>query len=568
MECAPPACYTSCAIFAPRADGKCLRLSRGMTRNRDYTGLFSFGAQCSFRKWAKLETNFVGAGFSPAALRRLDRWHAILSRAVYVLSSALLPLSPRRRLCGAFIHLRRELLNRLQCSGAADYDAFVIECHSMESQPFTLCLQCDTGKVLLRESFQVIPGYNRFLLTFDQFQLGPAQRGARIFIWPDNDREVSVVFTWLDFVKFAPGEALADNRSTEMTAGHAEKVKCVAWDLDNTLWKGILVEKGIQGVELCDAAVAVIKQLDERGIINTIVSKNSYDEAWQALTRFGLCDYFVYPAINWGAKSRNLEEIAARINIGIDSFAFIDDSPFEREAVRVNLPMVRVFDETQIGGLLARGEFQVPVTEMSRQRRLSYLAEMKREAVQSAFGDDDLAFLHSCAMEAEIFIPHTAAEQERCFELLLRSNQLNLSGRRYEAAEYEALLADPDWGTFGFRCRDKFGDYGIVGFFSVAHDPAPRIVDLVISCRVAKKRVEHAVIAWLAGKEAARGHATLQATLIKSKKNGPLADVFSELPFTVSGEDEARIEYVMALPLHSEPAAVVTLRDATGDRRS
>src|SRR5438105_10164366 len=166
-----------------------------------------------------------------------------------------------------------------------------------------------------------------------------------------------------------------DGAGSAQAAAPADKVKCVAWDLDNTLWEGTLLEDGPDGCRLRPEVRALIERLDERGILQTAVSKNDHDDAWAVVERLGLQDYFLYPAINWGQKSANLKQIAERLNIGIDTFAFVDDSPFERAEVAAALPMVRVYSPEQLAGLLERPELDVPVTEMSRKRRLSYLAE-------------------------------------------------------------------------------------------------------------------------------------------------------------------------------------------------
>ena len=109
------------------------------------------------------------------------------------------------------------------------------------------------------------------------------------------------------------------------------KIKCVVWDLDNTLWEGILQEG--DNIVLKEEAAAVIKELDKRGILQSVSSKNDYESAKEKLEEFGLWEYFIYPQINWNPKSEAIETIAKSINIGIDTLAFVDDQEFEREEV-------------------------------------------------------------------------------------------------------------------------------------------------------------------------------------------------------------------------------------------
>ena len=330
---------------------------------------------------------------------------------------------------------------------------------------------------------------------------------------------------------------------TAFEASHDEKVKCVAWDLDNTLWKGILIEDGPDKVVLNPEAIDIIRKLDRRGILNTIVSKNTHKEAMTHLETLGIADYFIYPAINWGAKSENLKQVASRINIGLNAFAFVDDSPQEREEVSSRLPMVRTFTDKQIMALPDLPEFRVPLTELSLNRRQSYLTEMKREEIKANFGDNYDGFLRGLEMRMEIFHPVEDSEVTRCIELLQRSNQLNISTHRYTAEEFSDLLASKNMQCYAFRCQDKFGDYGIVGFISIALQSIPQLKDMVISCRVSQKHFEHALVYWVSQRLKEDGHHEMLAKLLKTKRNGPLVEVFKGLPFEVIEENEQSIIY-------------------------
>jgi FkbH-like protein len=236
--------------------------------------------------------------------------------------------------------------------------------------------------------------------------------------------------------------------------------------------------------------------------------------------------------VNWKPKSGNLLEIAQRLNIGVDSFALIDDSPFERAEVKAALPAVRVYDSVDLMRLLGLPEFDLPVTEMSGRRRLSYRDNEQRDTALGSFDGSYLEFLRSCELELRLFRPQTPDEVERCLELIQRSNQLNLSTRRYTADEFSELLGRCDVLALGLACRDRFGDYGIVGFLSVDESSGvPTVQDLVLSCRIAQKRVEHALFGWIARHFASQGEDILRAILVPTPRNGPLASVFADLPF-------------------------------------
>ena len=121
-----------------------------------------------------------------------------------------------------------------------------------------------------------------------------------------------------------------------------KKIKCVVWDLDNTIWEGVLLEN--EHVQLKNNVQGILDELDKRGILLSIASKNIQDKACHKLKEFGILDYFIYPQINWNTKSSSIKKIAASINIGLDTIAFVDDQPFELEEVGFTLPEVYLID--------------------------------------------------------------------------------------------------------------------------------------------------------------------------------------------------------------------------------
>jgi FkbH-like protein len=389
---------------------------------------------------------------------------------------------------------------------------------------------------VLRHAFDIDPGANFHTLDAGSFTLpGSTDNGLpRLLVYPENDEEARVVFTWLDFVSYSNGRRPV---SAAPTAAPAEKVKCVAWDLDNTLWSGILVEDGAGACRPRAEVLETVRALDDRGILQTVVSKNDHDVTWELVERLGLSEYFLYPAINWGSKSQNLRQVAERLNIGLDTFALVDDSPFERAEVETALPMVRTYSDSDAVALLERPEFDVVVTEASRRRRQSYLENIERDRVFARFAGDYLDFLRSCEMTMRIFAPVDEGDRRRCLELVQRSNQLNLSSRRYAEAEFAALLEDPDVVCLAVECADRFGSYGIVGFASMTDgDSSVRVGDLVLSCRVARKRVEHSFFRWLGARVLERGGSEIRADFRPTERNAPLAEVLADLRFAVGAD--------------------------------
>jgi len=583
LECAPPVCYRQCPLYLARADRKCVRVSYGIYPNRKLRGALPYGADMRFRRWAHIESRFYPRASTLATYRFIDRLSRGLSWTANVISSLLSWVNPTRKIGGALAHYREELLRWSSYRAPQDFDAFLLESYSAESESFNLILHCSNPDgVYFQHAFPVKPGPNFFEIPFADMRFPADACGDRIALFPENDMEVRLVITWCTFVKYAttpadckttvhaapaaqkPMARPPENVGTilpatpaertkphgELLPGPAAKVKCVCWDLDNTLWQGVLIEDGPDNVVWRQPMLDLIRALDERGVIQTIVSKNTYDQAWPVIEKAGLEDYFLCPAINWNPKSANIRKIADRLNIGVDTFALIDDSPFEREEVRSTLPMVRTFDDSEVATLLNYDEFKVPISPESKNRRLSYLAEFERQHVKHQSGVDSTEFLRSCQMVVEVFCPADTAEVQRCWELCQRSNQLNLSTRRYTPEEFKTLLVSPKMRCLAFKCRDRFGDYGIVGFCSVDDEPnadGPELVDFVISCRVARKHIEQTLIQWL-GKEAYdRGKSSLRARFVKTAKSGPMSDVLASLPFTITPLDETTVLYEMLL---------------------
>jgi FkbH-like protein len=543
VECALPLCYTNCPLYVPRKDRHCARFVYGIVRNRNFSGLLSCAADLRFRRWGKLEAILTGRYLPLFWIRLLDKVDWVVTPIVSVLAYLLSGIDPKRRLNRGLSVFRERLLENLGKRGVA-FEEVVIECYSFQRESCRLIVEMRKSRTTLyREALELAFGQNRFSL---RIPLPPTFGRAdkyRMMVYPDNDQELRVAFTWLDFVvrrrsqatnlSVTDGDVLAKS-----LANPAGKVKCVAWDLDNTLWQGTLIEDGQQNIRVRPEAEKLVRWLDERGIIQTVVSKNQHEEAMAVLARCGLDEFFLYPAINWGPKSANLMQIANRLNINIDTFALIDDSPFERREVANALPMVRVYSDNVLAKLGELPEFDVSITEASRLRRKSYLTEIQREKVKEVFGADHIEFLRSCQLKMRLFRPSTQSEIERCLELIQRSSQLNLSSRRYNSEQFAALLADHSALCVAMACEDKFGDYGIVGFASIderGEQPVAR--DFVLSCRVAQKHVEHAFYGWLGNLLQRRGATKLIVELIKSARNGPLVRVFEEMPFTVVSSD-------------------------------
>ena len=549
IECAIPECYSTCPLYVRRADKKCARLRYGIYPNPAFQGLFDFGADVHFRRWGKLESKLTYGSGTPDRIRTLEARDMRTVAILNPVAASLVTLNPERRLNGAYRLFRDAAIARATRQPArAEFDEFVVEVYNPQPEPVGLIVEIHQDRLRFRDVLRLAPGHSIHRLPFATMDIDLGRAEGRILVYPENDAEVRLIFTWLDFVRLtdvaravrAAGATRAPAASEPKAARPASKVKCVAWDLDNTMWKGILVEDGPEALQVNPAAVEVVRRLDARGILNTIASKNDHAPAWAKLTELGIQDYFVSPAINWGRKSANLRQIAEDLNFNVDTFAFVDDSAFERSEVASELPQVRVFADTDISTLLERPEFDVPVSEESKQRRFSYLAEDKRKEIAASYGDNYDAFLESCGMRTLLFRPEEPQQRERSLELIQRSNQLNLSTRRYTAEEFGALLDDPRVLSLAWSCRDRHGDYGSVGFLSVSlHGEPPVLRDLVISCRIAKKKVENALFGWIAEELRAKGHDRLHAWYKRTARNHVLLEALQEVGFQPVGERDS-----------------------------
>jgi FkbH-like protein len=210
------------------------------------------------------------------------------------------------------------------------------------------------------------------------------------------------------------------------------------------------------------------------------------------MKEMGLEEYILYPQIGWTPKSEGIKTIAEKLNIGLDTFMFIDDNEFELDEVAHALPMVTCVNARDIDRLALNPRLQGTATAEARRRRTMYREAMNRENQERIFGDDFFSFLKSCDIRLYI-LSYVPQYFDRVCELLQRTNQLNFSGRKYRREDINPILADPDLEKWVLECSDKFGSYGVVGFSLVSRRAQEvRIEDFMLSCRVQGRFVEQA----------------------------------------------------------------------------
>ena len=284
---------------------------------------------------------------------------------------------------------------------------------------------------------------------------------------------------------------MLDQTQQELLLAESKKVKaikCVVWDLDNTVWEGVLLEGDT--LILRPEVVEIIKTLDERGILHAIASRNEFEPAWEQLQAFGIDHYFIYPQINWNSKSQSIAQIAQNINIGINTLAFVDDQPFEREEVNFAHPDVWCIDAADLSDLLEHPRLSPRfITPESKLRRQMYQSDIQRKVAEEEFTGQNEAFLADLNM---VFTIKSAREEDlqRAEELTMRTNQLNTTGYTYSYEELNQLRQSDDHLLFVSSLDDRYGTYGTIGLALVEKEPEYWTVKLLLmSCRVMSRGV-------------------------------------------------------------------------------
>lgn len=296
-----------------------------------------------------------------------------------------------------------------------------------------------------------------------------------------------------------------------------EKIKCVVWDLDNTIWNGTLLED--PNVSIKEEVVGVIKELDRRGILQSISSKNEYNSAYEKLKEFGIHDFFLYPQINWAAKSSSIKHIADSLNIHINTFAFIDDQAFEREEVNYTYPEVLCIDAKNISDILTMPKFQPRfITDDSKLRRILYMTDIKRKADEENWAGPSDSYIASLNMKFNIRLA-TEADLQRAEELTIRTHQLNATGYTYSYDELNQFRTSNNHLLFVSSLEDKFGTYGTIGLTLVECNEDRWLIKLLLmSCRVMSRGVGSIMINYLKSK-AKKQNVELFAEFVPTDRN-------------------------------------------------
>jgi FkbH-like protein len=518
-ECVWPTCYTTCDMYVPRKDGKCRRFVDGMVRIDHAESVGGYVLKVRFKRWAKLWTVGNTRLFSLAEAKALEEGDSTIANQLNQISDASLQT---RQIVNRYYE-KKTWAQRPAVSGDDEPDYFLLECYNPSTAPVSV-------SVTMREksSIETIPfqqliglrhGFNRVEVPMAKIKaVLNTQRPFGIELTPNHDDdELTLYLGTMDFVR---------ERGASV---QSPLCKAVVWDLDNTIWEGTLTEDGLEKITVKPGVRRVLAELDRRGILLSVASKNDEEDALAGLRKFGLEEYFLYPQFSWGPKAKAVARIAVHLNIGVNSIIFIDDSAFERAEVGRGCPGIVALGPEEYLRLLDRPEVQALTTIDSLGRRQYYRQQQVREAAGDTHGGTYLDFLRDCQLK--VFVRQlSVANSSRVHELTQRTNQMNFSGNRYTKEALEAILSASHLDTYVLDAADRFGSYGTIGFCLVGRRER-LIVDLMFSCRIQSKRVEHAFLAYLLRKYRSSGRTDLYVQYRRTPRNARMGETLRDVGF-------------------------------------
>lgn len=355
---------------------------------------------------------------------------------------------------------------------------------------------------------------------------------------------------------------LTDTIKSKVSSYFGARKKVLVLDLDNTLWGGVIGEDGIEGIQLSQSLIGAayrdaqkrIKDLKNLGIILAIVSKNNEEDVRNVLENHPnmvlRSDDFVKIYANWNPKANNISELASNLNLGLDSFVFLDDNPVEREAVRLSLPDVTVADfpndisklPQTIKELAQRFFHTAKLTTEDKSKTEQYLQEAKRQKVFEIAGSLE-DFLQSLQIHVEVG-EMTDNQLNRVAQLTQKTNQFNIRTKRFSNEEISKYRMNPLNKIYVTNVTDKFGDSGLVLVIMISiNNKVAHIDNLLMSCRVMGRQIEVVAIQAIEDKLLERGIHEITTEFIPTKKNIVAEDVMENLNYEMIKNDNGTKHY-------------------------
>jgi FkbH-like protein len=329
--------------------------------------------------------------------------------------------------------------------------------------------------------------------------------------------------------------------------------KCLVLDLDDTLWGGVIGEDGINGISLDNKKEGKrfydfqkrIKEIKDTGVILAICSKNNMPDVSAAFKHPHMVlqeEDFAIIVANWEEKTNNLSKIAKELNIGLDSIVLIDDNPVERELVKSVLPMVSVpdfpIDTSKLSDfgmdIYKRYFFILQILNEDIQKSLMYKQNAQREISKQDYSNIDDYY---ASLDMQVFIAEAdTSDISRVSQLTMKTNQFNLTTKRYTESDISRFLAVPDYSVYVGKVTDKYGDNGKTLVMILKHldSMSVEIDTFLMSCRVMGRTIEFAVMNYMEDMLQKKGITRICATYNKTQKSAPVIDLYDQLNFTLT----------------------------------
>jgi len=343
-----------------------------------------------------------------------------------------------------------------------------------------------------------------------------------------------------------------------------KRVKCVVVDLDNTLWKGILREDGIENIKLYRQRVFALQHLAKKGIILAVCSKNDPEDMTlieEILSKYtSFYNSVVLFKVNWLPKSENIKSIARELNIGVDSIAFFDDNEFELNEVKDSLPSVKVYKDTDIIEVLNYPEFQTlgEVTKEAKNRIKFYKAEIKRnESKQTTASESRTHEEYLKGLDLKLNI-RTADinDLQRMEEVFQRTNQQNVTLKRVNLSMLQEYFKDEDVELLNLELSDKFGEYGMIGSAIIKKQKQlMEIEEFALSCRAMGRKVEQTFLMFLINEGIRNKCKKINIKVTKTSRNNQLISVLEETGFVDLDSSSETSNMIFEIPTKIKPLA-------------
>ena len=365
----------------------------------------------------------------------------------------------------------------------------------------------------------------------------------------------------IDFFK-----AYAEHIKPYIMSANGKSKKAIIFDCDDTLWKGVLGEEGFDGIEMSsstrDGAIfseiqSIALAINKQGILIGLCSKNNpadVDEVIKSHPDMQLRDeHITIKKVNWSDKVTNLREIAGVLNIGLDSLIFVDDSSFEVNFIKEQIPEITVLqvpDRLHDYPKMLRENsglfYNLSYTKEDDQKIEMYKQQVQREIVKKEFSDVE-GYLSSMGLKLTIFEDNKSIVP-RMSQMSQKTNQFNLTTRRYTEGDIKSFIANNDAKAFAFSVSDKFGDSGVTGLCIINIDGNNKIADidtLLMSCRVIGRNIEYAFMDYLIEHIKDREINMVRAKYIQTQKNEQVKDFFDRCSFSLDASTENEKKYVL-----------------------